>query len=87
MPFTKDEVALHRCVNGSLVELSPEERQAIADEWNANEAKYAERQRLARLEAAMLEACRAIEQKRLEDAMKDPLAPQQVKDYVELLSS
>jgi hypothetical protein len=41
MPYTKDDVSDHRMVNGEKVMLSDAERQAIADEWTANEAAAA----------------------------------------------
>lgn len=37
MPFTKDDVSLFKQVNNTQIQLSDAERQAIADEWNANE--------------------------------------------------
>ena len=40
--WTKDEVA-PSLVNGKLVELTDEQKQAKVDEWNAYEAKSAER--------------------------------------------
>lgn len=39
MPFTIEDVSKHRSVNGEEVLLSDAERQAIADEWNANAAR------------------------------------------------
>jgi len=37
MSYTKSDVG-HRVVNGKIVELTDTEKQAIADEWNANSA-------------------------------------------------
>ena len=36
MPFTKADVT-HKQVNGELVEIPDDEKQAIVDQWNAQE--------------------------------------------------
>jgi len=45
MAFTINDVATHKQVNNSLVELSEAERQAIVDGWNAPDTRNYKEQR------------------------------------------
>ena len=70
-----------RLIDGVEVPMTDAEKQALADEWNANEARaLAERNAatLARKRAAALEALQA---QVLAAALQDPAAPAAVKDY------
>ena len=61
MAFTIDDVAQFKSVNGKNVALSAEERQAIVDEWNANETPR---------KTAMLDALAKAVQARLDTAAR-----------------
>jgi len=45
MAFTINDVATHKQVNNSLIELSEAERQAIVDGWNAPDTRNYKEQR------------------------------------------
>lgn len=55
--YTIDDVAATRCVDGQSVPLTTAERQAICDEWNANQtrsdAAASEVQRRAQIDAVI----------------------------------
>ena len=85
MPFTKDDVSLYRSVNGIKVPLTNMERQVLADEWNKNELDAILERTRINLETKKLLALQSLQLKVLEAALIDPNAPQEVKDYAELL--
>ena len=70
-----------RLIDGVEIPMTDAEKQAIADEWNANDALAATERAalvLARKRAAALEALQA---QVLAAALQDPAAPAAVKDY------
>lgn len=83
---TKDDVG-PRFVNGIAVDLEDEEKQAIADEWNANEAEVAKERDRVDLEAKRRAALAALEENRLEAALADPAAPEAVREYAAALAA
>lgn len=85
--YTKDDVSAFRMVGGDRVRLSDDERQAIANEWNANEAAAELKRTKREAEAKRAAALRVLEDQRLAEAMKDPNAPQPVKDYAATLTT
>ena len=85
MPFTKEDVSLYKYRGNIRVFLTESERQTIADGWNANETNATARRITAELETKKLVALQSLQLKILETALFDPNAPQEVKDYAELL--
>ena len=85
--FTLDDVSIHKSVNGIRVLLTGIERQAIVDEWNANEIAAISQREIAELEKKRLAALAALQNRVLTSALSDPDAPQEVKDYAELLKT
>lgn len=78
---------LHRMVGGQKIYLTEEEDAAQRAEWAENDAaaaRLAEGEALAAKRAAAL---RAIEDSVLSQAIADPTAPQEVKDYAAVLKS
>jgi len=81
MIYTKEDVAPARNVNGKDVALSDAERDAIAAEWSANEARDSTMSRTAELEKKRAFAMMSLQERVLAEAILDPDAPQPVKDY------
>ncbi len=70
-----------RIVDGVEIPMSDAEKQAIADEWNANEAHALAVRAAAALAGKRAAALEALQAQVLATALQDPSAPAAVKDY------
>jgi hypothetical protein len=68
-------------VSGLRVDLTLEEDEAVRAEWAANDVIAAEERAVLELERKKAAATHALEERSLAEALTDPDAPQEVKDY------